>query len=110
MRALDTNGTLYARLTEGRPPELIGYPAREATAMPQRFTSSTVFGGRYAILGDFSQFLIVDRAGMDIEIIPHLFGASQGNLPTGQRAIFALWRNNSKVLVDNAFRVLVYAT
>jgi len=110
MRALDTNGTLYARLTEGRPPELIGYPAREATAMPQRFTSSTVFGGRYAILGDFSQFLIVDKAGMDIEIIPHLFGAAQGNLPTGQRAIFALWRNNSKVLVDNAFRVLVYAT
>jgi len=110
MRALDTNGTLYARLTEGRPPELIGYPAREATAMPQRFTSSTVFGGRYAILGDFSQFLIVDKAGMDIEIIPHLFGAAQGNLPTGQRAIFALWRNNSKVLVDNAFRVLVYAS
>jgi len=110
MRALDTNGTLYARLTEGRPPELIGYPAREASAMPQRFTSSTVFGGRYAILGDWSQFLIVDKAGMDLEIIPHLFGAAQGNLPTGQRAIFALWRNNSKVLVDNAFRVLVYAT
>jgi HK97 family phage major capsid protein len=109
-RAIDTNGTLYARLTEGRPPELIGYPAKEASAMPVRFTSATVFGARYAILGDWSQFLIVDKAGMDVEIIPHLFGASQGNLPTGQRAIFALWRNNSKVLVDNAFRVLVYAT
>jgi HK97 family phage major capsid protein len=107
IRSLDTNGTLYARLTEGRPPELIGYPAREASAMPLRFTSSSVFGARYAILGDFSQFLIVDKAGMDIEIIPHLFS---NNLPTASRGIFALWRNNAKVLVDNAFRVLVYAT
>ena len=107
VRALDTNGTLYARLTDGRPPELIGYTAREASAMPVRFTSSTVFGARYAILGDFSQFLIVDKAGMDVEIVPHLFS---NNLPTAQRGIFALWRNNSKVLNDNAFRILVYAT
>jgi HK97 family phage major capsid protein len=107
VRALDTNGTLYARLTDGRPPELIGYTAREASAMPVRFTSATVFGARYAILGDFSQFLIVDKAGMDVEIVPHLFS---NNLPTAQRGIFALWRNNAKVLNDNAFRVLVYAT
>jgi len=107
IRTLDTNGTLYARLTEGRPPELIGYPAREASAMPVRFTSSTVFGGRYAILGDWQNFLIVDKAGMDIEIIPHLFS---NNLPTASRGIFALWRNNSLVLNGNAFRVLVYAT
>jgi HK97 family phage major capsid protein len=111
IRTLDSNGTLYVRLTDGRPPELLGYPAREASTMPTvRFTASTIFGARYAILGDFSQFIIVDSAGMDIEIIPHLFGAAQGNLPTGQRAIFALWRNNSKVLNDNAFRILVYQT
>jgi HK97 family phage major capsid protein len=111
IRTLDSNGTLYVRLTDGRPPELLGYPAREASTMPPvRFTSASVFGGRYAILGDFSQFLIVDKAGMDIEVIPHLFGASQGNLPTGQRGLFALWRNNSLILNGNAFRVLVYAT
>ena len=107
IRTLDSNGTLYVRLTDGRPPELLGYPAREASAMPVRFTSSTVFGGRYAILGDFSNFLIVDKAGMDIEIIPHLF---TNNLPTASRGIFALWRNNSLILNGNAFRVLVYAT
>jgi len=107
IRTLDSNGTLYVRLTDGRPPELLGYPAREASAMPVRFTSSTVFGGRYAILGDFSNFLIVDKAGMDIEIVPHLF---TNNLPTASRGIFALWRNNSRVLNGNAFRILVYAT
>jgi len=107
VRTLDTNGTLYVRLTEGRPPELLGYPAHEASAMPVRFTSSTVFGGRYMILGDWSNFLIVDKAGMDLEIIPHLFS---NNLPTASRGIFALWRNNSVVLNGNAFRILVYAT
>jgi HK97 family phage major capsid protein len=107
VRALDTNGTLYARLTEGRPPELIGYPAREASSMPVRFTSPSVFGTRYAILGDFSQFMIVDKAGMDVEIVPHLFS---NNLPTASRGIFALWRNNTKVLADNAFRILVYSS
>ena len=107
VRALDTNGTLYARITAGRANELIGYPAYEASAMPVRFTSSTVFGGRYAILGDFSNFLIVDKAGMDVELVPHLFS---NNLPTGQRGLFALWRNNSLVVNGNAFRILVYAT
>jgi HK97 family phage major capsid protein len=107
IRTLDSNGTLYVRLTDGRPPELLGYPAREASAMPVRFTNSTIFGARYAILGDWSNFLVVDKAGMDIEIVPHLFS---NNLPTASRGIFAMWRNNSLVLNGNAFRVLVYAT
>jgi predicted phage gp36 major capsid-like protein len=39
--------------------------------------------------------------------VPHLFGANRR--PTGQRGLYAFWRNNSKVLVDNAFRVLFKA-
>jgi HK97 family phage major capsid protein len=105
VRALDTNGTLYARLTEGRPPELIGYPAHEASAMRLRNTA----GNRYLILGDFQQFLIVDKAGMDIELVPHLFHTNN-NRPSGQRGLVAFWRNNSAILVPNAFRGLTYAT
>jgi HK97 family phage major capsid protein/HK97 family phage prohead protease len=106
VRALDTNGTLYARLTEGRPPELIGYPAHEASAMPTR----TTFGNRYLILGDFQTgFLIVDKAGMDVELVPHLFHLST-NRPSGQRGLVAFWRNYSAILVGNAFRALTYAT
>lgn len=59
---------------------------------------------RYLLFGDFSQFLIVDRVGMSVELVPHLFGSNQR--PTGQRGIYAVWRNNSKILTDNAFRVL----
>ena len=41
---------------------------------------------------------------MMVDVVPHLFGANRR--PTGQRGLYAMWRNNSKVLVDNAFRVL----
>jgi HK97 family phage major capsid protein len=73
--------------------------------MPTRTTA----GNRYLILGDFNQFLIVDKAGMDVEIIPHMFDVTN-NMPTGQRGLYALWRNNSAILVPNAFRGLTYAT
>lgn len=105
VRALDTNGTLYVRLTEGRPSQLLGYPSYEASAMPTRTTA----GNRYLILGDFNQFLIVDKAGMDVELIPHLFDVTN-NMPTGQRGLYAIWRNNAAILVPNAFRGLTFAT
>lgn len=95
-------GDLWVRLGAGQPPELIGYPAREASAVPSRGTPDN----RYLLFGDFSQFLIVDRVGMQIELIPHLFGSSN-RYPTGQRGIYAIWRNSSLILVPNAFRVLV---
>jgi HK97 family phage major capsid protein len=101
VRQFDTGGgaDLWVRLGEGQPPELIGYPAYRASAMPNTAT------GRYLILGDFSQYLIVDRIGMSVELVPHLFGATR-RFPTGQRGIYARWRNSTKILVDNAFRVL----
>ncbi len=36
------------------------------------------------LLGDFSQFVIVDRIGADAEFIPHMFSTSNGR-PTGER-------------------------
>jgi HK97 family phage major capsid protein len=80
---------------------LIGYPANEASAMGAALTTAT----KIAVLGDFRYFAVVDRIGMDIELIPHLFGTNRR--PTGQRGIFALWRNSAGVLDANAFRVLV---
>jgi HK97 family phage major capsid protein/HK97 family phage prohead protease len=107
VRALDTSGggSLWVRLGPGIPGELIGYPAHEASAMPTRTTASN----RWLILGDFNYFLIVDKAGMDVELIPHLFSTGN-NRPYGARGLVAYWRNNSKILVDNAFRGLTYST
>jgi HK97 family phage major capsid protein len=80
---------------------LIGYPANEASA----FATTVATGTAFAVLGDFRQFVIVDRVGMDVELVPHLFGSNRR--PTGQRGIFAMWRNTSAVLVPGAFRKLV---
>jgi HK97 family phage major capsid protein len=66
---------------------------------------STTTNTKLAILGDFSKFLIVDKIGMSVELIPHLFGTAN-NFPTGQRGMYAVWRNSSKVLDPNAFRLL----
>jgi predicted phage gp36 major capsid-like protein len=49
------------------------------------------------IMGDFNYFAIVDRVGMNIEFIPHLFG-SINRYPTGQRGLFMYWRTSSQVL------------
>ena len=82
--------------------EVIGYPAYESTAMAAVLTT----GSKIACIGDFNYFKIVDRIGMDIEVIPHLFGASN-RFPTGQRGIYAMWRNTARVLSAAAFQVLV---
>jgi HK97 family phage major capsid protein len=102
VRQFDTYGgaALWVRLLDKLGNELIGYPANEASAM----ASTLADGDLIMLLGDFSKFLIVDRLGMSIELIPHLFGVS--GRPTGQRGIYAIWRNSSVILVDNAFRLL----
>lgn len=95
---------LWTRLADGTPGNLIGYRAVEASEMTAH--DDAVVDDRYLLFGDFRQFLIVDRVGMSVELIPHLFGATN-RFPTGQRGLYAIWRNNSLILTDNAFRVLV---
>lgn len=91
--------SLWVRLGASTPPELIGYPAYEASEMGSDITSDY-----FLVLGDFSKFLIVDRVGMSVELVPHLFGAN--GRPTGQRGVLAIWDNACLVLDANSFRVL----
>ncbi len=84
---------------------LLGKPAYEATAQSGTFTTGQLIG----VVGDFTYYKIVDRVGLTIETIPHLFGAAQGNLPTMQRGLIAYWRVGAKVLDANAFRTLKLA-
>jgi HK97 family phage major capsid protein/HK97 family phage prohead protease len=91
----------WVRPSAGQPATFNGYPAYEVSTM-----SGTIASAQLAMLqGDFKQYLIVDRVGMGIELIPHLFGATN-RYPTGQRGILAIWFNNAQVLVPNAFRLL----
>jgi len=81
---------------------LLGRGAWEASAMQATVVNAT----KLMIVGDFNYFLVLDRIGLHVELIPFLFGAAQGNLPVGQRGIYAWWRNTSKVLSASAFVAL----
>lgn len=103
VRQFDTsNGpSLWVRIGDGQPQTLLDYPTYRSTLMDK----APVASKKLIVLGDFKNFLIVDRIGMNAEIVPHVMGTN--GRPTGQRGVFAWWMNNSKVLVDNAFKVLV---
>ena len=81
---------------------LLGYQANEASS----YGTALATGSTIATLGDFSRYVIVDRIGMNVEIIPHLFG-TVANYPTGQRGLWAMWRNSAERVDNNAFRSLV---
>jgi HK97 family phage major capsid protein len=83
---------------------VLGRPAYESTAMSGTFTTGQLIG----VYGDFNYFVIIDRVGMAVETIPHLFDVTN-NMPTGQRGLYAYWRNGSKVVDANAFRTLKLA-
>lgn len=57
------------------------------------------------VLGDFSNFVIAQRAGMSIELVPHLFDVTD-NRPTGQRGLFAWARHGMDSVNDAAFVLL----
>jgi len=105
IRALDTSGgnALWVQLQDGLPPYLLGMRAYELSTMTATLTGA---GNKTMLVGDFSKgFLIVDRIGMEVELIPHLFGATN-RYPTGQRGLWAMWRNSCKTLDPNRFRYL----
>lgn len=106
VRQFDTTGgaQLWETIGNGRPSQLLGYDAYAASAMTSGPTIAT--GNKLMILGDFSKFLIVDRIGMNVEVIPHVFDTATG-FPKGQRGVYAVWMNNSKILVPGAFEMLV---
>lgn len=57
------------------------------------------------VVGDFRHYVVAQRAGMTVELVPHLFGAS-GRRPTGQRGWYAWSRVGGGVVASNAFRML----
>lgn len=91
-------------LAHGAVDILKGKPVYESPYAPA-FTGTT---GQASILvvGDFSNYKIVRRAGMSIEPIQHLFDTTTG-APIGQRALYAFARLGADIVVDNAFRMLV---
>jgi HK97 family phage major capsid protein len=96
-----TNGALKFPSLQADPPTLLGRPVHEARDM-----DNTVAAGKnLAIYGDFSNFVVTQRVGSSVELIPHLFGANRR--PTGQRGLWMWARYGSDSINDAAFRMLV---
>lgn len=112
IRQFDTSGgaSLWERLGAATPPELIGYPAYKASDMDSGFNAAATADNFILAFGDFrAGFKIVDRVGMNFELVPHLF-ATGNNRPSGQRGLLMWCRNGSKVVVTEAIKVLNVAT
>ena len=110
VRQFDTAGgaKLWERIGAGQPAELLGYPALEASAMDAGFDAAATADNYLLILGDFRYYYVVDRIGMSVELVPHLFGANRR--PTGQRGLLAHWRTGGGCVNIDAFRMLNVAT
>lgn len=94
---------LWERLGAGQPAQLLGYPTYESSVMDGSITA--LADNLILILGDFRNYWIVDRVGMSMELIPHLF-ATANNRPSGQRGFYAYWRVGADSVNDRAFRML----
>ena len=57
------------------------------------------------VVGDFMNYLVAQRAGMQVEFLPMLFDVTN-NRPTGQRGWFAWARIGADVINDSGFRLL----
>jgi HK97 family phage major capsid protein len=80
--------------------DMMGRPKIEWSTMVTFETT----GSRVMVGGDFrTGFKIVDRLGMTIEVIPHLF---TNNMPSGERGFYGYWRTGSAVVAPNALRYL----
>lgn len=110
VQALGTalSASYTTNLVDAPTDKLIGRPVIETDDAPA--TQTTTVKDQEIILGDFSNFLVVDKPGsMSVEFIPQLFNTAN-NLPDGRRGWIAHWRNGSDAVNTAAFELLVDKT
>jgi HK97 family phage major capsid protein len=102
-RQFDVSGgaPLWAQLAADVPAQLLGKPTAEAEAMA---SSASGTNAKFLVFRDWSNYVVADRVGTSIELVPHLFGAS--GRPTGQRGYFMYKRVGADSVSDGAFRAL----
>lgn len=112
IRQFDTAGGagLWERIGAAMPPQLLGYNAFESSDMDGVLPNAGATADNFGILfGDFSNYVIVDRVGLSVELVPHLF-ATGNNRPSGQRGFYANWRTGADSVNDAGIKVLSIPT
>jgi HK97 family phage major capsid protein len=100
---VDNDAYYTVNLAAGGTGTLFGRPVVLSDYAPS-FTGTTG-AANILVVGDFSQYVIAQRAGMSLEFIPNLFGVTTGR-PTGQRGWYAYARHGFDSVNDNGFRLL----
>lgn len=98
----DQLSTQTKSLDEGPVDRIQGRPVRESAYAPEVSTSNNA---NLLVVGDFRNYLVAQRLGMTVELVPHLFGTTSGR-PTGQRGWFAYARVGGNSINDLGFRLL----
>lgn len=113
IRQFDTSGggNFWTSLGNGTPERLLGWRAYEASAVDDSndINAAATETNFVLFVGDFSRYVIVDRVGMTVELVPHLFHTGN-NRPSGQRGLIGWMRTGAESVDDNAFRVLSIPT
>jgi HK97 family phage major capsid protein len=105
VRQLGTSTNFHAysvNITQGDLPLLFNRPVYESPYMPS--FSSTTGAATRLIVGDFSNYVVARRAGMTVELVPHLTSTGS-NLPQGRRGWFAWARIGGAPVNASAFKI-----
>lgn len=106
-RAMETtNGALQFPELRNTSPSLLGKQWHENSNMDGTYNPAATANNYVLIYGDVAAgFFIVDRIGATLELIPQLFGTTNGR-PTGERGAVLWFRTGSKVVRTQALRML----
>ena len=93
-----TGAVKAVEMTNGK--ELFDLPVVRSSTM----LSATTSGNHIAVLGDFSQYIVYDRLGVNVEFIQNVVDGD--GLPVGKRGLVAYKRFGGDVSDVDAFRLL----
>lgn len=74
---------------------LLGFPIWE---VPSAVSTLTTDAAVIAVLADPKNYVIVDRIGMNVEVVQTMLNGATPSFPTGQRGIYCYWRATARVL------------
>jgi HK97 family phage major capsid protein len=109
IRSFDTaTGVMAAQTVDLTAPynfNLLGRPVYEASGFPS--FSGTTGAANILVVGDLRNYVIFDRVGSRVEVVPHVMGAN--GRPNGTRGLWYWWRVGGKTVNTSAFRLLLNA-
>ncbi len=82
---------------------LLGYPVWE---VPSAVSTLTTDGAIIVVFADPKSYIIVDRVGMNVEVVPTMLNGATPSFPTGERGIYVYWRNYAAPIAADAGRSL----